>query len=337
LKPTIELTLRGFDDGVRSAYARLFPGDPDKSPEMLAWRFERNPHGAAKFAVALAGGEVVGMIALVPTKLRSAAGHIMAYQAIDTVVDPACRGQGLFVRLGALTQDRDRVGGDILWGFPNANAAPGWYGRLGWTNFGAVPMLIKPLRTGFIFGRVQRALRRIDFPLARTSGEQFEPIDEFGADCGALWTAAAAEMGITVDRSADWMRWRLVDKPGADYRVVALRGKAGLGGLVATRLADKHGARLCYCMDAFARREHRADLVAALRSEMGRAASGGAEAALAWCAPHALSYAAYREAGFYPFPARLRPIEINFGARALDAGLALEQPWTVSLLDSDTN
>lgn len=118
MKPTIELTLRGFDDGVRSAYARLFPGDPDKSPEMLAWRFERNPHGAAKFAVALAGAEVVGMIALVPTKLRSAAGHIMAYQAIDTVVDPACRGQGLFVRLGALAQDRDRVGGDILWGWP---------------------------------------------------------------------------------------------------------------------------------------------------------------------------------------------------------------------------
>lgn len=337
MKSTIELTLRGFDDGVLRAYARLFPDDPDKSPELLVWRFERNPHGAAKFAVASDGGEVVGLIAFVPTKLRLAAGHIMAYQAIDTVVDPAYRGRGLFVQLGALAQERDKLGGDILWGFPNAKAAPGWYGRLGWTNFGAVPMLIKPLRTGFIFGRAHRSLRRIDFPLARKSREQFEQINEFGADYDALWTAAATEMGNTVDRSADWMRWRLIDKPSAQYRVVGLRGKAGLGGLIATRLADKHGTRLCYCMDAFARPGHRADLVAMLRSEISRAASGGAEAALAWCAPHASSYAAYREAGFYPFPERLRPIEINFGARALNAGLTLEQPWTVSLLDSDTN
>lgn len=112
------MSLRKFDDGIHVAYARLFPGDPDKSPDVLEWRFNRNPHGPAKFAVALDGADVVGMIALVPTKLRSGSGQVIGYQAIDTVVDASYRGQGLFVKLGALAQDASQLGGSLLWGSP---------------------------------------------------------------------------------------------------------------------------------------------------------------------------------------------------------------------------
>lgn len=118
MSSAVKLSLRSFDDGVRRAYARLFAGDPDKSPEMLEWRFERNPHGPAKFAVAQDGDEVVGMIGLVATRLRTSQGEIIGYQAIDTMVDPAYRGQGLFVKLGGLAQDGERLGGRLLWGYP---------------------------------------------------------------------------------------------------------------------------------------------------------------------------------------------------------------------------
>ncbi len=79
MSSAVKLSLRSFDDGVRQAYARLFAGDPDKSPEMLDWRFNRNPHGPARFAVAIASDAVVGMIALVPTRLRSGAGEVLGY------------------------------------------------------------------------------------------------------------------------------------------------------------------------------------------------------------------------------------------------------------------
>ena len=79
MSSAVKLSLRSFDDGVRQAYARLFAGDPAKSPEMLEWRFNGNPHGQAKFAVACAGDFVVGLIALVPTRLRSAAGEVLGY------------------------------------------------------------------------------------------------------------------------------------------------------------------------------------------------------------------------------------------------------------------
>ena len=340
MSSAVRLSLRSFDDAVRRAYARLFAGDPDKSPEMLDWRFQRNPHGPAKFAVAVADDIVIGMIALVPTRLRSAAGEVVGYQAIDTIVDPACRGQGLFVKLGALAQDPAQLGGAVLWGLPNANAAPGWYGQLGWTNFGSVPMLIRPLRTGFMLGRLHKSLRAIDFRLVGSAHELFDPLDrETLPDFDGLWNAMKPTLGISVDRSPEWLRWRLFDKPEAVYRLVAARRGAQLDAVVATRIADKHGARLCYCIDALARPGQAQQLATMLRSELANAARNGAEAALAWCAPHDPAYAAFRKAGFIPFPARLRPIEINFGARGLnpEGEAAVAAPWTISLLDSDTN
>lgn len=338
MKAALDLSLRSFDDGVREGYARLFPGDPDKTLDMLEWRFKRNPHGPAKFAVASCAGELVGMIALVPTRLRSGTQTTMAYQAIDTVVDPAQRGQGVFVRLGELAQDRQALGASILWGLPNANAAPGWYGRLGWRDFGAVPMLIRPLRTGFLFGRLHRSLRGLDVPLIGKASETFEVLSgQLGAPYKSLWDAVAPGLGVTVDRPEDWMRWRLFDKPRADYRVVGAGGGSGLEVFVATRIADKHGARLCYVLDAIGRPEKQEKLAAVLHGELAHAAKHGAEAALAWCALRSPSYAAYRKAGFLPFLARLRPIEINFGVRPLDdEGSSFLQPhWRLSLLDSD--
>lgn len=249
------ISLRDFDASIEEAYRRLFPGDPDKSAEMLKWRFSDNPHGKARFAVAEREGRVVGMIALVPTRLCNAPGQELAYQAIDTSVDPAFRGRGLFVKLGALAQDPQALGGEVLWGFPNANAAPGWYGRLGWTNFGAVPLLMRPIRSSYLLGRLHPRLRALDLPLVRAgklSPEVYSDGPELAAAFDPLWRRVAPHLGISVDRTGAWMRWRLFDKPGAEYRCVGMKDPSGgLGAFAALKVADKHGGRLCYAILMF--------------------------------------------------------------------------------------
>jgi GNAT superfamily N-acetyltransferase len=109
--------LRSFDSAVEEGYRRLFPGEPDKAPDLLEWRFRDNPHGPAKFAAATEAGDPVGMIALVPTRLVNSRGE-QGYQAIDTAVHPSQRGKGLFVKMGNAVQAE--LDGDVLWGFPYA-------------------------------------------------------------------------------------------------------------------------------------------------------------------------------------------------------------------------
>jgi len=339
------ISLRAFDGAVVRAYERLFSDDPEKLPDMLNWRFRDNPHGLAKFAIAGDPSDIAGMIALVPTRLRNALGSGMGYQAIDTAVHHSNRGQGLFIKMGALAQDPNRLGGDVLWGFPNANAAPGWYGRLGWTNFGPAPLLMRPLRSTFLLGRVHPKLRSIDFPLVRAkraASEVYEDGATLSADFDPFWRKVEPSLGIAVDRDGEWMRWRLVDKPSADYRCVGLKSESGeLESFVALKVVNKHGGRLCYIMEALSLPHRSAELADMLHAELSRASREGAEVALAWCPRGAPNYRAYRRAGFVPVPARLRPIEINFGARALRPASAAvatcDARWYVSFLDSDTN
>jgi len=340
----LSISLRSFDRSIEQAYFNLF-GMGSGERELLDWRFRANPHGEAKFAVATRGERVVGMIALIPTHLAGIESGALGYQAIDTIVDPSCRGQGLFVKLGSFVQDQALAGAALVWGFPNANAARGWYGRLGWSNFGAAPLLMRPLRSAFLLGKLHPKLRSIDVRLVRGRNVQREVYtdgQQLSADFDHLWRRVAGDFGIGVDRSGEWMRWRLFDKPGADYRCVGLKSDVGeLEAFVAVRIADKHGGRLCYVMEAMCSPRHRRDLARLLLAELSRAARHGAEVALAWCPKSAPNYAAFRKAGFVPVPPRLRPIEINFGARALHqryaAAAANGASWYVSFLDSDTN
>jgi hypothetical protein len=341
----LRISLRGYDASIIAAYRRLFPGNADVTQELLDWRFRDNPHGTGKFAIAEREGLANGIIALLPTKLRNVVGdHTLGYQAIDTCVHPSARGEGLFVKMGSLAEDPSALGGDVLWGFPNANAAPGWYRRLGWTNFGEVPLLMRPLRSSFIFGRVHPKLAAVDIRMvgkAAPVGDIFLRGSELAGAFDRLWQRVSANFGIAVDRSGSWMRWRLFDRPEGGYRSVGMKAGGELQAFVSTKIADKHDSRLCYMMEAIGDPDHPGKLVQLIRSELRHAADQGAEVALAWCPRTAPNYRAYRKAGFVPVPGRIRPIEINFGARSLVAPTAAAAKagarWYISFLDSDTN
>ena len=341
----IDYSVQPFSAEIVAAYRRLFPESAtEKSDAQLSWRFERGPHGPGLFAVARAGGDrqIVGMIALVATRLRIGSTLQSAYQAIDTVVDPAFRGRGVFIGLGQAAQDGSNHDGRIIWGFPNANAASGWFGRLGWQNFGTVPFMVRPLRSGYFLRKLLPFLGSIDVPLARQrKATATQIIKRFGDDADDLWNASRATDGIAVERNADWLNWRLLDRPNVPYRSVgSYDPKGGLEAFVSTCSLNKHGGNICYVMEAMSPLEKLASLAVLLRDEVARAARRGAEVALAWCPQSAPNRAAYRRAGFLPLPNLVRPVEIHFGARALvpqvDAAIEDGSKWFISYLDSDT-
>ena len=83
-----------------------------------------------------------------------------------------------------------------------------------------------------------------------------------------------------------------------------------------------------------------ADGRALLATAVRAMAAEGADAVLAWSLDHAPNHGVYRRAGFLPMPERLRPIQLNFGVRALDPALAPlaadVRSWYLSYADSDT-
>lgn len=296
----------------------------------LEWAFGSN---AAPFAVARQSGVIVGISGYIQSRMQFGRDTGLAVQAVDSFVAESMRGKGVFTRLArAYDLHALQSGKDLVWGFPNDNAAPAWFGKLGWRNHGQVPFLIKPLRAGFF----SRKLRLpVDFPLTRARDQNLDPISAIGDWGDVLWDRVSRDIGVGIARNRAFLNHRLLSCPQADqYRVVADTDPTNPA-IVATREAKKHGGHIAYVMEALGQER----LEPLLMSELGRMASRGVEIALVWSYPWSPNYRTLRRAGFLPLPERLRPIHIWFGGTPKTARAERSnevRQWYLSYLDSDT-
>ena len=334
-----------YGSDIEDAYRRLFPQrDADRMIENLRWRFLDNPHGKGFFSTAREDGTIIGMIALIACEFEGDTERVRTLQAIDTIVDPEHRGKFLFMRMGkAIYESELLVGYDLVWGFPNDQAARGWFGRLGWSNFGTVPFAIKPLRSGFFARRISAKLKFVDLRLVGRSQSakiRVETVETFAADADHMLAAYNQEIGFGRTRDRTWLNWRVHGNPEANYRVSILRNDQGAPeAAVVSMIADKHGARIWYLMEAIATSADAHAMRDLLVHESRIAADHGAEIALAWCPQTAPTWPILRRAGFRFFPDRFRPITIYFGGRSLQSEhteLPPAKEWFLSYLDSDT-
>lgn len=328
--PEPVISIEPISDELLAAYETSGMERGRAGPRAIEWTFG---HTAAPFAVARHEGAIVGISGYIQSRMQFGQNTGTAVQAVDSFVSEAMRGKGIFTRLArAYDEHARRAGRDLVWGFPNDNAAPAWYGKLGWHRHGQVPFMIKPLRAGFF----SRKLRLpIDFPLTFARDQHISAITEIGDWGDALWDMVAPKVGVGTIRDRAFLQHRLFDAPQAQhYRVVADTDHS-TPALVATREADKHGGRIAYVMEALAG----PSIQPMLMSELGRLASRGVEIALAWSFPWSPNYGVLRKAGFIPLPERLRPIRIWFGStpKTVHAARAnRSNQWYLSYLDSDT-
>lgn len=296
----------------------------------IEWAFANND---APFCIARSEGRIVGLSAYIQSRFKFGNETGNAFQAIDSYVAAEMRGQGMFTKLAqAYSQYASESDADLVWGFPNDNAAPAWYGKkLGWANHGQVPFMIKPLRAGYFL----RKLKLLgDFPLSFGKDQNLQPVSSLDDWADGLWEKFSTDVGCTAVRDKGALEHRLFNGPNPEhYRIVAER--AGDGVLVATREAEKHGGRIAYLMEAMGGE----GIKEVLQSELARLRDRDVELVLAWCYPWSPNYQQLRACGFLPFPERLRPTRIWFGGRPSSARGAVansKSNWYLSYLDSDT-
>ncbi len=329
--------------------------DRPRSLESLRWQYFDNPTNRLFVDMALTEDEtrIAAIYATLPGRMRvRGQGVRLAAQSLDTLTDVDFRGRGLFVRLAQKTYARLAASqAALVYGFPNGSSAPGFFRKLGWENLDPVPFLVRPLRTRYFAGRVPgyagTLLRWLpDLPLRAPATPRFgagvrlvhDPVLDGAVD--ELWREFREDLGIVLDRSAAYLRWRVVEKPEERYRRIAIRDEQGLAALCIFTVKDKHGGRIGYVMELLHRRSSARAAAKLLACAVREMAADGADAVLAWCFPHSPNHRAYLRNAFVPLPERFRPIELHFGARAFDDRLAPlvgdRSQWYLSYLDSDT-
>lgn len=325
----LRISVEGLTDELVHFYQANALDRAQAGREGVGWTFRttREP-----FCVMRQGDRIVGLSAYIETRCKFGTTQGSALQAVDSFVSATMRGKGVFTRLARAYSEHAAANGfDLIWGFPNANAAPAWFGKLGWANHGQVPFLVRPLRAAYFLRRLRLPG---DFRIFSALDRRLKPLREAEPWLDRLWAAFSARIGCATIRDRSFIEHRLFRGPNAaSYRIVAEPGHDGA--LVATREAHKHGGHIAYLMEAMGGNS----LKDVLESELARLRDGGTELVLAWCYPWSPNYRTLRGCGFVPFPSALRPIDIWFGARSYSArgGIALDRTnWYLSYLDSDT-
>lgn len=322
-------------------------------PARVEWLYRNGPTDRLYVDIARTrSGEIAAMYAVLPVPFLLHGVPRLGAQSLDTITTEEHRGQGLFVSLAQRNYARlANDGVDLVYGFPNASSARGFFTKLGWTSLDPVPFLARPLRTSAFTSRLGAPWNRLPgfkVPVRRREANphlSLSTITRFGPEHEQLWRSFAGTRGVAVDRNAAYLNWRLIDKAPGEYILTQVHERDRLVGFAAHCLRDKHDTSLGYLMECI-HIPDRSDVGALLVSHaLGNLADEGAELVLAWCLPHSPNYRTLRRGGFLPLPERLRPIELHVGARDLrppddtsdlPATITSRGNWYLSYCDSDT-
>jgi len=135
-------------DMTREHYGSSWISDSD----FLRWQYEANPAGPAVIHLArdtkthwLAGQNVVIPMRF-KTKDRPSDQPIKGTLCLNILTRKAYHGQGIFTGLAEpVYQDCIEQGLEFCYAFPNPNSYPGFIRKLGFTDLGSVPLLLRPL------------------------------------------------------------------------------------------------------------------------------------------------------------------------------------------------
>jgi GNAT superfamily N-acetyltransferase len=236
--------------------------------------FENNPFG--HFAsVGEHNGQIVGYMGLIPVDMKMGNCLVRGAQAVDLVVHPNFRRQGMFLEIGkACVKEAMENGISFFYGFPNEPAYQGHL-KYGWFYVGDIPVLARaPSPYNLIRGNLGR-LREIRFSkelvrssvdlatsmlFSRKAARRTLPIEDlkitsslsFDECFDDFWNRVSNRYGIIVVRSSSFLRWRYSEKPGTDYRVLVAENGGCIEGYVILSITHREGQKEGSIVDALA-------------------------------------------------------------------------------------
>lgn len=342
-------------DALAERIGRIFRenGNP-KSHEHLVWQYLKNPGGGCYSAFAVSeDGRDAAVYSLFKVKAKFHGRLTTVCQSLDTLTDSGFRGMGLFTVLAKAINSRcDDDAVDFIYGFPNDKSGPGFFRKLGWLPMGFPPFVFHVGNLLFLASRIfgkrlvfknyigvlyHKLLSRI---LKGRGGYHVRFDVDFQAQYDDLWQSFSAALDTCIWRDSVYLKWRYIDKPGADYRFASVWRGSELHGLAVYTQREKHKGQVGYVMDLIYREGSESAGKLVLAEALIDLSRSNADIVLAWRSPFSSVGSCYRATMFAPLPRFAQPIKLFFGRRprfgfaAVDKGAGDE--FFISYADSDT-
>lgn len=198
--------------------AKVFQGA--RPTQHFIWKFHRNPAGDGINMVAEYSDRIIGHYGMIPTWFRIGKEAVYGVQACEAMTHPDFRNQGISLALAkACTDEAIAKGVEAAYGLaPVDKSYHGLVVRLNWDHTGDIPCWVRILNSNVMNGRYRRfrhlaSLGLPFLPKGNSAPQGVEIRREKPSDEEMVSLAESTNSDVTVptcsvQRSADWFRWR---------------------------------------------------------------------------------------------------------------------------------
>ena len=212
----------------------------DNLKAFYRWKYLDNPAGEALVYGAWHKEKLVSIYTALPSVLLVKGKPVKAILSCDSMTHPDYAGLGLFSTIGKkLYEYAIQKGFQLIYGFPNKNGIHPTTKKLGWKQYGDVPLMarasLSDLTSSLLFNdKLQLFSITSGWHSAANKffnrGVSIETITEFDESFDALNEDYASPKDVTVRRDFRYLNWRYANKPGTPYKIIAARkGETLLG------------------------------------------------------------------------------------------------------------
>ncbi|MEN2283860.1 GNAT family N-acetyltransferase [Algoriphagus sp. SE2] len=114
-----------------------------KSIDLWKWKHLNNPFGPSPILIAVEKTRIIGVRVFLRWEFLVNGNVVKACRAVDTAIDPAYQGKGIFSKLTLSLIDKIKKEGiDFIYNSPNNDSMPG-YVKMGWQKWGKLPLKLE--------------------------------------------------------------------------------------------------------------------------------------------------------------------------------------------------
>ncbi len=323
-------------------------GSP-KQIEKLQWTHFQNPLKTSLVSLTYTEkDEVASIYAAMPIYFKIGNSITKACQSLDTLTDVNHRGKGLFVKSADRIYKRSiDEGFSLVYGFPNGNSVHGFTKKLNWKLLDPVPFLFKPLKTGYFLKKImgKKIGDLLNFNIVSSKkihlaeNEQLMEIEKFSKESDVLWEKFSSNFQISIQRNANYLNWRFVEKPYENYKRYGFYRDGNLLGFIVFINKAKHSGNIGYVMELIVLPNETEAGKKLLQLALNDFIKNKVDVILSWCFHFSPNFKLYKSKGFYDLPEKLKPIELHFGYANFNSDEAVigkRENWYLSYADSDT-
>ena len=302
---------------------RSYYGDIEiANRDFLKWQYEDNPAGQALIMLAKDPDQNVlaGQYIVIPSQIQHGEHIVTATLSLNTLTKTDYQGQGIFTGLAkAVYKACQAEGVAFTYGFPNPNSHPGFIKKLGFSDLGRVPLLLRPLNIkGLVEKKVSPLLAPFSFPLRpffRVSSRHYPNLEVFEVTQDHLpalevfWQTVKNKYPILGVRSASYLRWRYMTVPQREYKLYGVKylHSDELLGYIVGRCTEVANISSGMIVDFLVLPHHTHAADALIQSLLQFFVKSGMELAGSLMMSHSEEYRSLSNTGFFKCPKSLEP------------------------------